>query len=191
MAGVDDPLFAAVTANPGRDGAVFMSRLVGAGALIAIRAPSFRWPSPAPGSSITWRRAGFLPAVFGRVNGRQAPAPAVYLVAAIALVTAVFPPNSAMVVFIFLISVSHALLLAAFLRLRRREPELARTYRAAGGAPIALMALVLSIAVMVSCYRLEVRALQIAIAAIAVLVAQFSWLRPGARANLTAPRKDT
>jgi hypothetical protein len=31
---------------------------------------------------------------------------------------------------------------------------------------------------MVSCYQLEVRALQIAIAAIAVLIAQFVWLRP-------------
>jgi hypothetical protein len=31
---------------------------------------------------------------------------------------------------------------------------------------------------MVSCYQLQVRALQIAIAAICVLVAQFVWLRP-------------
>lgn len=178
LAGVDDPLFAAVTANPGRDGAVFMSRLVGAGALIAIMGTFFSLGFAGSRQFYHLAKGGFLPAVFGRVNGRQAPAPAVYLVAAIALVTAVFPPNGAMVVFIFLISVSHALLLAAFLRLRRREPELTRTYRAAGGAPIALIALFLSIAVMVSCYRLEVRALQIAIAAIAVLVAQFSWLRP-------------
>ena len=89
-----------------------------------------------------------------------------------------FAPNSAMVVFIFLISVSHALLLAAFIQLRRREPGLARTYRALGGLPIAVVALLLSLSVMVSCYQLEVRALQIAIAAIAVLVAQFLWLKP-------------
>ena len=71
-----------------------------------------------------------------------------------------------------------ALLLAAFIRLRRREPDLARSYRARGGTPIAAVALVLSLSVMVSCYRLEVRALQIAIAAIALLVAQFLWLKP-------------
>jgi ethanolamine permease len=82
------------------------------------------------------------------------------------------------VVFIFLISVSHALLLAAFIRLRRREPDLARSYRAIGGTPVAAVALILSLSVMVSCYRLEVRALQIAIAAIALLVAQFLWLKP-------------
>jgi hypothetical protein len=40
------------------------------------------------------------------------------------------------------------------------------------------VALFLSLAVMMSCYRLEVRALQIAIASIAVLIAQFLWLRP-------------
>jgi hypothetical protein len=38
--------------------------------------------------------------------------------------------------------------------------------------------------VMVSCYQLEARALQIAIAVIAVLIAQFVWLKPARmRAN--------
>jgi hypothetical protein len=89
-----------------------------------------------------------------------------------------------MVVFIFLISVSHALLLAAFLRLRQREPALVRSYRALGGAPVAVVALLLSLTVMVSCYRLEVRALQIAMGAIVVLIAQFLWLKP-ARVRVT------
>jgi ethanolamine permease len=80
-----------------------------------------------------------------------------------------------MVVFIFMISVSHALLLAAFLSLRWREPGLPRPYRAIGGRPLAILALVLSISVMVSCYELEVRALKIAIAGLIVLIAQFLW----------------
>jgi ethanolamine permease len=121
-------------------------------------------------------QAGLLPRAFGRVNARQAPANAVFLVALIALVTAAFPPNSAMVVFIFMISVSHALLIAAFLSLRRREPDLPRSYRAIGGRPLAIVALALSISVMVSCYELEVRALKIAILGIIVLTAQFLWL---------------
>ncbi len=83
-----------------------------------------------------------------------------------------------MVVFIFIISVSHILIIAAFLRLRHQEPELGRTYRALGGSPIAVVALFLSLAVMVSCYQLEARALQVAIAVIALLIAQFMWLRP-------------
>lgn len=178
LAGVDDPLLAAVAQDPGRAGAVFMSRLVGGGALIAILGTFFSLGYTGSRQFYHLAQAGFLPKVFGRVNARQAPAAAVCLVAAIALATAVFPPNSAMVVFIFLISVSHALLLAAFIRLRQREPALDRSYRALGGVPLAAVALLLSFAVMVSCYRLEVRALQIAIVAIVVLVAQFLWLKP-------------
>ena len=55
---------------------------------------------------------------------------------------------------------------------------------ALGGAPVAVVALLLSLTVMVSCYRLEVRALQIAMGAIVVLIAQFLWLKP-ARVRVT------
>jgi ethanolamine permease len=184
LAGVDDPLFAAVTANPGRTGSAFMVRLVGAGALVALLGTFFSIAYAGSRQFYHLAQAGFLPRVFGGVNSRQAPAAAVYLVGAIGLATAAFPPNNAMVVFIFLISVSHFLILAAFLQLRRREPGLPRTYRALGGSPIAVVALFLSLAVMVSCYQLEVRALQIAIAVIALLIAQFVWLKPARlRAN--------
>jgi len=178
LASVDDPLFAAVSVEASRAGAGFMARLVGAGALVAILGTFFSLGFAGSRQFYHLSQAGFLPAALARVNRRQAPAAAVCLVAAIALVTAAFPPNSAMVVFIFLISVSHAMLLVAFIRLRRREPELLRSYRARGGQPVALVALLLSIAVMVSCYRLEVRALQIAIAALALLMAQFYWWKP-------------
>ncbi len=178
LAAVDDPLFAAVTSNPARTGAVFMARLVGGGALVALLGTFFSLAYAGSRQFYHLAQGGFLPRVFGGVNRRQAPAAAVYLVGVIALATAAFAPNSAMVVFIFLISVSHALLLAAFLRLRQKEPELPRTFRALGGSPIAVVALMLSLSVMVSCYELEVRALQIAIAAIALLIAQFIWLRP-------------
>jgi ethanolamine permease len=178
LAAVDDPLFAAITTSPGRAGAGFMGRLVGAGALIALLGTFFSLAYAGSRQFYHLAQAGFLPATFGGVNRRQAPAAAVYLVGVIALATAAFPPNDAMVVFIFLISVSHVLILAAFLRLRHQEPGLTRTYRALGGSPIAVVAVLLSLAVMVSCYQLEVRALQIAIAAIALMIAQFVWLRP-------------
>src|ERR1700733_2892084 len=184
LAGVDDPLFAAIAANPLRPGAAFMSRLVGGGALVAILGTFFSLAYTGSRQFYHLAQAGLLSSVFRRVNARQAPVSAVYLVAGIALATAAFPPNSAMVVFIFLISVSHALLLAAFLRLRQREPALVRSYRALGGAPGAVVALLLSLTVMVSCYRLEVRALQIAMGAIVVLIAQFLWLKP-ARVRVT------
>jgi len=176
LATVDDPLFAAVMTHPARDGARLMARLLGAGSLIAILGTFFSLAYAGSRQFYHLSQAGLLPRAFGRVNARHAPANAVFLVALIALVTAAFPPNSAMVVFIFMISVSHALLLAAFLSLRRREPALARSYRAIGGTPLAILALLLSVSVMVSCYELEARALKIAIAGIILLVAQFLWL---------------
>jgi ethanolamine permease len=178
LAAVDDPLFASVTANAGRSGEAFMVRLVGGGALVALLGTFFSIAYASSRQFYHLAQGGFLPPVFGRVNARHAPAPAVYLVGVIGLATAAFPPNDAMVVFIFLISVSHLLILAAFLRLRHQEPQLTRTYRALGGTPIAGVALVLSLSVMVSCYQLETRALQIAIAVIVVLIAQFIWLKP-------------
>jgi ethanolamine permease len=178
LAAVDDPLFASVTTNPGRSGAGFMVRLVGGGALVALLGTFFSLAYAGSRQFYHLAQAGFLPSAFGTVNSRQAPAPAVYLVGVIGIATAAFAPNDAMVVFIFLISVSHLLILAAFLRLRQREPDLTRSYRALGGSPIAAVALLLSLSVMVSCYQLEARALQIAIAMIVLLIAQFMWLRP-------------
>jgi ethanolamine permease len=178
LAAVDDPLFAAITANSARAGAAFMGRLVGAGALVALLGTFFSLAYAGSRQFYHLAQAGFLPRIFGGVNARQAPAAAVYLVGIIGLATAAFAPNNAMVVFIFLISVSHFLILAAFLRLRRREPRLPRSYRAFGGSTIAVVALLLSLAVMVSCYQLEARALKVAIVAIGLLIAQFVWLKP-------------
>ena len=183
----DDPLLTAVTVQPARGGVTFMTRLVGAGALVAIMGTFFSLAYAGSRQIYHLAQASYLPRVFQRVNRRQAPAPALYLVAAIALVSAVFAPNSVMVVFIFLISVSHVMLIATFIHLRQREPSLPRRYRAIGGRAVATVALLLSVSVMVSCYELEVRALSVAIVVIALLMAHFVWLHP-ARPRATLPK---
>src|SRR5580692_1611723 len=94
LAAVDDPLFAAVAANPLRPGAGFMSRLVGGGALVAILGTFFSLGYTGSRQFYHLARAGFLPRLFGRVNARQAPAAAVCLVGVIGLATAAFPPNN-------------------------------------------------------------------------------------------------
>lgn len=175
LAPVDDPLLAAVTADPERAGTALMTRLVGAGAFVAILGTFFSLAFAASRQFYHLAAAGYLPRRLHSVNARRAPSAAVYLVTAIAIAGAAFPPNSTMVVFIFLISVSHVLLLATFLRLRHVEPELRRPYRAPGGRIVASIALLLSLSVMVSCYQLEAAALQVAIATTFVLVALFTW----------------
>lgn len=177
LAAVDDPLYAAVTAQPQRAGTQLLAKLVGGGALVALLGTFFSLAYAGSRQFYHLAKAGYLPGVLGQVNRRQAPGAAVLLVGVIGLATAAFTPNSAMVVFIFLISISHVLLLAAFIRLRRREAQLARPYRALGGAPVAAVALALSLAVIVSCYQLEVRALRLAILASVALVLQFLLMR--------------
>ena len=81
LAAVDDPLFAAVTANPGRNGILFMTRLVGAGALVALLGTFFSIAYAGSRQFYHLAQAGFLPRMFGVVNARQAPSAAVYLVA--------------------------------------------------------------------------------------------------------------
>ena len=125
LATVDDPLFAAVTANPGRTGAQHSWCAWSAPALWSpFSEPFFRSPTRVRGSSTIWRRPDSCRGYSAASIRVRAPAAAVYLVAVIALATAAFAPNDAMVVFIFLISVSHVLILAALLRLRHHEPGL-------------------------------------------------------------------
>ncbi len=182
LGSTDDPLLTAVTTYPGRSGVTLMTRVVGAGALVAILGTFFSLAYAASRQIYHLAVAGYLPRACGGVNRRQAPAPALYLVAAIGVVSAAFAPNSVMVVFIFLISVSHVMLLATFIRLRRAEPALARRYRAKGGQVAAVIALLLSVSVMVSCYGLEFRALSVAILLLVLLMTHFVWLHPAYRA---------
>ena len=174
---VADPLITALAAQSTRPGALLMTRAVGAGVVIAIVGTFFSLAYAGSRQFYHLALAGLLPRRLGRVNRRQAPAPALALVTLIALVSASLPPNGTMVVFIFMISVSHALLLAAFIRLRIREPLLERPYRAIGGPIAAWIALGLSLSVMASCYRLQPRALSVALAVTALLVIQFKGSR--------------
>jgi ethanolamine permease len=183
---VDDPLYAAVTAHPGRAGTALMTRVVGAGALIALLGTFFSLAYAASRQFYHLAQAGYLPAAFGRVDRRHVPAAAVYLVGVVGLATAAFPPNAAMVVFIFMISVSHVMLLASFIRLRGTEPGLGRPYAALGGRATAAVGCVLSLAVLVSCYQLQVRALQLTIAGLALLTAHFVWAHPAGRRAIAA-----
>lgn len=177
LGNVADPLITALGTQHARPGALLMTRVVGAGVVIAIVGTFFSLTYAGSRQFYHLAVGGFLPRRLGRVNHRQAPAPALVLVTLIALISASLPPNGTMVVFIFMISVSHALLLAAFLRLRIREPLLARPYRAIGGSTAAWIALGLSLSVMASCYRLQPRALSIALTVTALFVVQFMGSR--------------
>ncbi|MFO1467049.1 MAG: amino acid permease [Steroidobacteraceae bacterium] len=179
LAGVADPLFAAVMVHGQASWANGIARFVGTGALVAIMGTFFSLAYAGSRQFYHLAQAGCLPAVFHHTNQRRAPDAALLLLAAIAIVTAGFKADDAMVVFIFLISVSHFFVLLTFIRLRTTAPAMSRPYRAKGGVAVAAIATLLSLAVMVSCYQLQVRALSIAIAGLVLLWLFFVIRKPG------------
>jgi ethanolamine permease len=179
LGGVADPLFAAVMAHGSEHWATLVARFVGTGALIAIIGTFFSLAYAGSRQFYHLGLAGYLPRVLCHTNGRQAPDAALLLLAVIAIATAAFKPDDAMVVFIFLISVSHIFVLLTFIRLRRASPHLIRPYRARGGVLVASIAMVLSVGVMISCYQLQAKALTVAIAGIAALWVYFILAKPG------------
>jgi ethanolamine permease len=146
---------------------------VGAGALVSLIATFFSLAYAASRQLYHLAAAGYLPAWLARTNRRGAPAPALILVGIIGAFAAEFRPDNVMVVFIFMLSVSHELIILSFLRLRHAQPKLARPYRAIGGSPAAWLGAALSLAVMISCYQLQMGALTVTMVGLAALLVYF------------------
>ena len=178
LATSNDPLFTALESHLGTTTGAAMAKVVGFGALVALMATFFSLAYAGSRQIFHLANSGNLPHALARTNGRRAPTGALIVVGAIGICAAGFRPESVMVVFIFLISVSHILLIASFLRLRRSQPLLERPYRAIGGSRMAYIAGGLSLAVISSCYELEVRALTCSILGLAALTFFFRIKRP-------------
>ncbi len=181
LAKANDPLYEALQTHPHYAGTALMEKLVACGALIALVGTFFSLAYAGSRQVYHLAGAGHLPRALHRTNRKHAPARALLLVAAVGCVAAAFPPDSVMVVFIFLISVSYVLVLLAFIRLRQRSPSLARPYVAIGGRGLAALATLLAIAVMVSCYELQAVALSYAVAALIALAVYFRIFKAGTR----------
>jgi ethanolamine permease len=165
----DAPLYAAVTAHPSRAGASVMAYVVGAGAPIALAGTFFSLAYAGSRQILHLAQAGRPHSVLATLNSNQAPIGAIAILSLIALVTAAFAPDTVMTLFIFLLNISYVLLLGSFISLRVREPALIRPYRALGGPWLAGISIVLSFAVMVSCYRLQPQLITAGIAVLGLL----------------------
>jgi len=154
-----------------------LSSIVGIGAVCSLLATFFSLIYAGSRQFYHLAVAGDLPGLLGRVNRRQSPQNALLWVAMIGIGSAAFAPDAVMVVFIFLISISHLLILYSFIRLRRDHPELHRPYRAAAGAPAAWAGLALSLLVVISCFRLQLTALSTAAVALLILLLHYQLRR--------------
>jgi ethanolamine permease len=150
----DDPLYAAVSAaNSGAAATGAAARLIGIGAIVSLLGTFFSLTYAASRQGHALALAGELPRVLSRTNKRHAPHWALGLVCVIGVGAAAFDPNLVMVVFVFLLNVTYQLTIFAYIALRRRQPHLARPFRAIGGVGTGVISSVLSMAVILSCVQ--------------------------------------
>jgi ethanolamine permease len=182
LAPSEDPLVAALAAHPARAGTSLMTHVIGAGALLSLLATFFSLVYAGSRQLYHLAAAGDLPRWLATTDARHTPRAALGAIAIVSVGAALFAPEAVMVVFIFLISVAHVLLVTSFVRLRFRRADLPRAYRARGGVALAAVAGLLSCCVLAACFTLQVTALGGTVAALVLLFAYYRLVKlPQAR----------
>ncbi len=150
-----DPLYVAITSPLayGRD--IWLAKLVGVGALLALFAAFFSIVYSASRQLYALSRGGYAPHVFSRTNGRGAPFAALIAVGALGFPISFLEPDQVLVLVVLLLNISYLILLASFMRLRVTQPELPRPYRSRGGVPLAVASAALSVLVIWSCFQVQ------------------------------------
>jgi ethanolamine permease len=152
LAGVDDPLYAAIGANQhGTPPHGLIVRLVTIGAIVSLLGTLFSLSYAASRQCYALASNQEITTLFAATNRHRAPYLALILVAGIGALSAAMAPDVVMVIFIFLLNLTYQFVIFAFMTLRKREPLLARPFKAFGGNVLAGVSALLSLAVLVSC----------------------------------------
>lgn len=176
-----DPLYVAMTSPLAYGPGFWAAKLIGIGALMALLATVFCLIYSASRQLFALARDHHLPAFLATTGKRGTP-----YVALLAIALAGFPvsfaqPDQILVLVVLLLNVTYVVVLAAFIRLRRTAPDMARPYRAFGGPVLAGLSMTLSGLVLWSCFQLDGHILAAAAAVFALFIAYF----------LFAPRRST
>jgi ethanolamine permease len=173
----DDPLYAALTSPLAFGHETWLTKVIGTGALVGLVATFFSVVYAASRQLYSLARDGYLPAWLAATNRRQAPRTALLVVAGVGIAASVGPPEQMILPAIFFFNVSFLFALAAFVSLRRRQPQLHRPYYAIGGLFTAALTTALSVTVLLACFAQQAAGMIYALVAYAVLVAQFVLFR--------------
>ncbi len=92
------------------------------------------------------------------------------------------PPEKLLLCIVLLLGSCHLVLFAAYLRLYRRQPGLARPFRLRGGPVIASVGMLLTFVVIAACFQLEVAMLSALALVVAALILNY-LLRAATRAG--------
>jgi len=172
-----DPLYAALTSPLAFGRENWLTRVIGTGALIGLIATFFSIVYASSRQLFSLARDGYLPMQLAATNRRHAPRTALFVVIGVGIAASFFPPEQLMLPIVFLFNVTFLIALAAFVRLRRREPDLHRPYRAVGGCLTAGVTTALSLVVLIACFVQQATGLIYALVVYAVLIAQFVLFR--------------
>jgi ethanolamine permease len=120
-------------------------------------------------------RAGYLPRVLSLTSGRSTPYVALIVPGTIGFLLAALTKDGALLINIavFGATVSYVLLNLSHIMLRRREPDLERSYRTPGGVATTGLALALSVVAVIATFFVDIRAAGITAAVFAAALAYF------------------
>jgi ethanolamine permease len=173
IANADDPLFAALTSPSAYGHENWLTRAIGTGALIGLVATFFSVVYTSSRQLYSLSRDRYLPKWLCVTNRKQAPHAALLVVIAVGIISSGFAPEKAMLLVIFLLNLSYLMVLAAFVRLRKRYPDMVRPYRAVGGTLTAYATTAVSALVLGACLVQESAGMLYALAVYALLLGYF------------------
>lgn len=154
-----DPLYAAMTSPSAYGQDNWLATVVGLGALFGLVATFFSLTYAGSRQLYAMARDGHLPGLLARTNGRGSPYNALLLTAVIGLPMSLVAPETILVAVVLLLNLCYLFLFAAYLRIRRTQPNLPRPFRFRAGPAVASLGLLLTLAVIAACFQLEVTVL--------------------------------
>ncbi len=169
----DDPLFAALTSPLAYGHQNWITRTIGAGALVGLIATFFSVVYASSRQLYSLSRDRYLPKWLCVTNRRQAPHAALLVVIVVGIAASLVPPERGMLAVIFLLCLSYLMVLGAYFRLRRHEPLMQRPYRAVGGRLTAGATTAILLLVLGACIARESAGMIYALAVYALLLGYF------------------
>ncbi len=136
-------------------------------------------------------RAGYLPRFLSLTGSRKTPWVALVVPGTIGFILAATTQDGALLINIavFGATVSYVLLNLSHIMLRRREPDLERSYRTPGGVVTTGIALVLSVTAVAATFFVDIKAAGITAAVFCVFVAYF-WFYSRHHLVASAPEEE-
>ncbi|MNO71369.1 putative amino acid permease YhdG [compost metagenome] len=169
-----DPLYAAMTSPAVAGGSSTLATVVGIGAVFGLIATFFSLIFAGSRQIFAMARDGLLPGLLAHTGPRGTPYWALLLVAAIGLPMSLVSPEKVLLAVVLLLNFCYLFIFAAFIRIRRTQPNLARPFRLPGGTLVASFGLVMTSVVIAACFQLEVFTLLALGATLALLTLNFA-----------------